>query len=69
MDRVQVQALEPDGVFLIDWVLEQVIDQESGSRILLRNAETGCGMADVSLEETVNFFMGLLASLNKEQRA
>lgn len=69
MDRVQVQALEPDGVFLIDWVLEQVNDQESGSHILLRNAETGCEMADVSLEETVNFFMGLLVSLNKEQRA
>ena len=43
-------------------------DQDPESHILQRNAETGCGMADVSLEEIVNFFTGLLPSQNRDQR-
>ena len=42
--------------------------QDPENHILLRNAETGCEMVDVSLEETANFFMGHLVNLSREQK-
>ena len=42
--------------------------QDPENHILLRSAETGCEMVDVSLEETANFFMGHLVNLSREQK-
>ena len=42
--------------------------QDPENHILLRNAETGCEMVGVSLEETANFFMAHLVNVNREQR-
>ena len=42
--------------------------QDLESHILLINVETGCGMAGVNLEGTVNSFTGHLVNQNRELR-